>query len=106
KIQKARVIYMGKRVLQKSLKQNFSWTLVGNVVVSITQFGILITFTKLGNPTVVGQYTIALAICSPIFIFLNFKLRSAQATDKKNEYVFSEYYSLRTITNIVAIIIL
>src|SRR5699024_11590937 len=87
---------------KKSLKQNFLWTFVGNSILSLTQFGILIVLAKVGTPTVVGEYSLALAISSPIFIFFNLKLRSAQATDKNNEYSFSDYYSLRTIANIFA----
>src|SRR5699024_7773075 len=89
-----------------SLKVNFSWTLLGNIIYSVSQFGILIVLAKLGDPKVVGQYTLGLAICSPLFLFSSLKLRSIQATDRKDEYTFNEYYNLRVKTSILVLIII
>ncbi|WP_183163880.1 oligosaccharide flippase family protein [Alteribacter keqinensis] len=87
------------------LKRNFSWALIGNVTLALSQFIILIIFTKLGGPIAVGQYTLALAICAPIFLFLSFKLRAAISTDKKNEFDYNEYSLIRRLGNIVGVIL-
>jgi len=43
-----------------SLRWNFSWTFVGNVIYSGCQWCMLVVLAKLGNPTIVGQYGLAL----------------------------------------------
>ena len=97
---------MSKKKIIPSLKANFSWTLFGNVLYSSSQFGILIVLAKIGSPEIVGQFTLALALSSPIFLFFNFKLRAVQATDQSNQYTFNEYYNLRLITSVIVIVIL
>jgi len=37
------------------------------VIYSGCQWGTLVLLAKLGNPTMVGQYSLALAIATPIF---------------------------------------
>jgi hypothetical protein len=39
----------------RSLRLNFSWTIVGNVVYAGTQWGILVLLARLGTPEAVGQ---------------------------------------------------
>ena len=45
-----------------SLRTNFSWMIVGNVVYAGCQWGMLSMMAKLGTPTMVGQFVLALAI--------------------------------------------
>lgn len=87
--------------MQKSqpltLRRNFSWTFVGNFIYAACQWGMLVVLAKLGNPETVGKFTLGLAITSPIFMFTNLQLRTVQATDAKQQYLFSDYLGLRLI---------
>jgi hypothetical protein len=47
-----------------SLRKNFSWTFVGNVVYAACQWGILVALAKLGTPEMVGQFTLGLAVAA------------------------------------------
>lgn len=85
-----------------SLRRNFSWTLVGNVVYAGAQWGTLIVLAKLGSPEVVGQFALGLAVTAPVFMFTNLHLRVALATDARDEYEFSDYVGLRVIATAVA----
>ncbi|WP_430790435.1 oligosaccharide flippase family protein [Virgibacillus flavescens] len=82
-----------------SLRKNFSWTIVGNLVAAICKWGILVVLAKFSSPKLLGQFTLAYAIAAPIFMFMNLQLRAIQATDVKNQYKFSDYFKLRTISN-------
>lgn len=86
-----------------SLKRNFSWTFVGNVIYAASQWGILTSLAKLGTPTAVGQYALGLAITAPIFMLFNLQLRAVQATDAKDTYEFGHYFGLRVVTSLIAI---
>ena len=86
-----------------SLKHNFSWTFVGNVIYATSQWGILTSLAKLGTPATVGQYALGLAITAPIFMLFNLQLRAVQATDAKDTYEFGHYFGLRLVTSLIAI---
>ncbi len=81
-----------------SMRANFSWTMAGNVVYAICQWGIFVVLAKLGTPDMVGQISLAFAITAPISLFTDLKLRSIQATDSKKEYLFGDYLATRIIT--------
>ncbi|MGI8856402.1 MAG: hypothetical protein ACR2JW_11675, partial [Thermomicrobiales bacterium] len=52
----------------RSLRANFSWTFVGNVVYAACQWGMLVVLAKLGSPEVVGQFALGLAITAPVIM--------------------------------------
>ena len=85
-----------------SLKRNFSWTILGNLVYAGSQWGILVALTKLGSPVMVGQFTLGLAMTAPIFMLTNLQLRQVQATDAKSLYRFQDYLGLRLLCTLVA----
>lgn len=89
-----------------SLRVNFSWVLIGNTVYTMCQGGMLIVLAKLTSPEMVGEFALALAITAPVFLFLNLHLRYIQATDARQEYAFGHYLALRTLTSILAIILI
>jgi O-antigen/teichoic acid export membrane protein len=86
----------------RSLRLNFSWTLVGNVVYAGTQWGILVLLARLGSRETVGQFSLGLAITAPIMLFASLQLRVVQATDARGEFQFRDYVGLRMLTTIVA----
>src|ERR1035437_3905874 len=86
----------------RSLRLNFSWTLVGNVVYAGTQWGILVLLARLGNPEAVGQFSLGLAITAPIMLFASLSLRAVQATDARFQFQFRDYAGLRILMTIMA----
>jgi len=89
-----------------SLRANFSWTLVGNVVYAACQWGTLVVLAKLGTVQMVGQYALGLAVVSPVIVLSMLCLRAVQATDTRREYAFSDYLGLRVVTTGIALAII
>ncbi len=89
-----------------SLRQNFSWTMLGNVTYAACQWGMLISLAKIGTPEMVGQFALGLAITAPIILFSNLQLRGVQATDACREYRFGNYLALRLATTFLAAVII
>jgi O-antigen/teichoic acid export membrane protein len=87
-----------------TLRANFSWTFVGNAVNAGSWFAMTIVLAKLGSPEHVGQFALGLAIAAPVFMFATLRLRDVQATDAKQEYVFGDYFALRIITTVLALL--
>lgn len=85
-----------------SLRLNFSWTLLGNVVSSICQWGMLVMLAKLGTPEKVGRLALGYAITAPVMMFANLHLRTILTTDTKGEHPFANYLGLRTMTTALA----
>lgn len=89
-----------------SLRVNFSWTFVGNVVYAGCQWGMLMVLAKLGSPEMVGQFALGLAVTAPIMMLTNLQLRAVQATDARKEYQFGDYLGLRLISTVLALLII
>ncbi len=86
------------------LRKNIIWMIIGNTVYAGSQWLLLVIMAKLTNTLVVGQYAMSLAITAPVFSFSNLQLRGIQATDVNNRYDFSEYFSLRFVSSVVALL--
>jgi O-antigen/teichoic acid export membrane protein len=89
-----------------TLRRNFSWSFIGNVVYAACQWGMLVVLSKIGSPEIVGQFTLGLAITAPVLIFTNLQLREIQATDAKQQYVFSDYLGLRLLSTGLALLVI
>jgi O-antigen/teichoic acid export membrane protein len=63
----------------------------------------LVVLAKLGNPEMVGTFTLGLAVTAPVMMFSNLQLRDIQTTDAKNHYLFNDYLGLRLITTGLAL---
>ncbi len=89
-----------------SLRRNFSWTLVGNIIYAGCQWAMLMLIAKIGNPEMVGRFALGLAITAPIIMFSNLDLRVVQATDAREDYTFRSYLALRVITTSLATLVI
>lgn len=89
-----------------TLRHNFSWTFVGNVVYAGSQWGILVVLAKLGSPEMVGQFTLGLAVTAPVIMLTNLELRAVQATDARYQYHFGDYLGLRLILTGLALLLI
>jgi O-antigen/teichoic acid export membrane protein len=87
-----------------TLRQNFSWTFVGNIIYAASQWGMLVVLAKLGSPEMVGQFTLGLAVTAPIILFANLQLRQIQTTDVDRKYQFGDYLGLRLICTGLALL--
>jgi O-antigen/teichoic acid export membrane protein len=89
-----------------SLRRNFSWTIAGNLVYTGCQWAMLVALAQLGNPEMVGQYALGLALTAPVVLFLNLQLRMVQATDAKRLYQFGDYLGLRLLTALLSLFVI
>jgi O-antigen/teichoic acid export membrane protein len=87
-----------------SLRANFTWTFVGNLVYSACQWGMLAVLAKLGSAEMVGQFSLGLAVTAPVIMLTNLQLRTVQATDAQGEYAFDSYLGLRLVMTALALV--
>jgi O-antigen/teichoic acid export membrane protein len=87
-----------------SLRSNFMWTLGGNAIYSASQWGMLSILAKRGSPAIVGVFALGLAVSAPVFMFCNLQLRSVQATDAQKKYQFADFFLLRSMCTLAALL--
>jgi len=90
---------------QSSLRADFSWTFVGNVVYAAGQFAMLTLLTKLLRPESVGQYALGLALIYPLMMLTNMQLRSVMNSAGTQRAEFGNFLSLRLLMTTVALAI-
>lgn len=90
----------------RSLRRNISWAVAGNIIYSGCQWGILVVLAKLGSPTLVGVFGLALAITAPVMMFASLQLRAVQATDASGRYEFRDYLGLRLVATALALLVI
>ena len=83
---------------------NSAWSVAGSTFYAFCQWMLLVAFAKIGNPHLVGQFAIGLAVCAPLFLFANLQIRAIQSTDIGGEYSFGEYLGLRLLTTATALV--
>jgi O-antigen/teichoic acid export membrane protein len=89
----------------RSLSVNFGWALVGTVCYAASQWLFLVILAKRVSPSVVGEFSLGLAVANPIIMFSNLQLRGIQATDARNRFTFPEYFQLRSLSTVGALLV-
>lgn len=89
-----------------SLRANFSWVFVGNLIYAASQWGMLVSLAKLGSTEMVGQFALGLAVTAPIMMFVGLKMRDVLATDARQEYSFGDYLGIRLLTSALAMLLI
>src|SRR5215472_10769351 len=89
-----------------SLRSNFAWAVTGNTIYAICQWGMVVALAKFGSTLMVGQFSLGLAIVTPVLMLSNVDLRAVQATDARRQYRFAEYLWLRLKLTLAALAVI
>lgn len=80
------------------------WLTLALAFRSLGQAGLLIVFARFGSPETLGNYSLALAVTAPIFVFCEFGLRTVYLTHRGNQ-PFSAYLRVRLVTLALAMVL-
>jgi O-antigen/teichoic acid export membrane protein len=89
-----------------SLRSNFAWAVAGNAVYAVCQWGMIVALAKFGSSLMIGQFSLGLAIVTPVLMLSNFDLRAVQATDARRLYRFGEYLRLRLLATLAGLAVI
>ena len=78
-----------------NLGRSVAWGSIGAGVLGLAQWILIVGIANIGDEVDVGQFTLALAVTAPIFLFANMNLIVVQAADARNEWAFGQYLSVR-----------
>jgi O-antigen/teichoic acid export membrane protein len=95
---------LAKNILKNksgSLKFNVGSMFVSNLIFAVCSWAQLSIISKDGNEFYLGQYTLVLAIITPLFLFSKMQLRSLIVTDKDKGEDLQIYFSFRILSIIL-----
>jgi O-antigen/teichoic acid export membrane protein len=95
-----------KNIKPLSLRVNFSWALLGNLIYNACLWGILSAFNKIEGPGPTGLFILGFTIAIPITQFCALQLRGVYISDVRNDYSFRDYLGARTIWNLIALFVI
>jgi O-antigen/teichoic acid export membrane protein len=101
----ATTISVRQHVRRPSLRADFSWMLLGNVIYAGGQFAMLVLLTKLVSPELVGQYALGLAIVYPVMMLTNLQLRAVITSEGRRDTHFGHYLTLRLLMTSLGLVI-
>ncbi len=87
-----------------SLKKNFSFALIGNLVYAACQYLILLIFIKVFPTEDVGMFIYAGAFTTPLMMALDMQLRNFYITDPSTHLKLNDYLSFRSFFNLIGVL--
>lgn len=89
-----------------SLKQNIAWNSVGSMIRLGCNYLITIAVVRLSSGfDAAGTLSLAMSVSNLVSPFADFRLRTVQVTDVRNEHSAGEYVALRLMTSILAFVV-
>ncbi|MER8576097.1 hypothetical protein NKH19_28595 [Mesorhizobium sp. M1338] len=99
---KEKHIAIGRNRDELGLAYNLSYSVAGQLWYVLTQMCVLSALARFKGPEAVGEFGLAMAITTPVFMLANMGIRTGQATDVHGFFSFSEYAGLVLLTAAIA----
>ena len=88
------------------MRRGFSWLALGNIVNAACAWGRVALLARLGNAEMIGQLTLALAVCNPIGSLADLGLSGSLISDANRQYRLRDYLGLRLLTCGLAMLVI
>ena len=95
-----------RRQEDQSLGRGFSWLALGNIINAACAWGRVALLARLGNAEMIGQLTLALAVCNPIGSLADLGLSGSLISDADRQYRLRDYLGLRLSTCGLALLVI
>ncbi|RKR91335.1 O-antigen/teichoic acid export membrane protein [Micromonospora pisi] len=82
-----------------------TWSLLGILVAALAQWLVIVVLARYGNPAMIGQYALGLAVAAPVTLVAGLALRTVQVTDAHSRFSFDDYLRLRLLGMTVATVV-
>jgi O-antigen/teichoic acid export membrane protein len=82
----------------QAVRRGFSWLAAGNLVNAACAWGRVALLARMGNAEMIGQLTLAFAVCNPIDALADLGLSGSLVSDADGRYRVRDYIGLRALT--------
>lgn len=89
--------------VRKSLRRQFSWTLPANAIFGACSLLLLVVLNKFGSTAIAGDFSLAMAITAPVFMFARLKFSTVLASDMRKKVHLADYIKLRAAMVVAAV---
>lgn len=86
----------------RTAARSSAWLATGNVIYGVSQFVLVGALARTQDAGVVGAFTLAMAIVTPVFLLADMNLRVAVATDPMRKTPDTDYRGVRERTAVLA----
>ena len=90
----------------QAVRRGFSWLALGNIVNAACAWGRVALLARWGNAEMIGQLTLALAVCNPIGTLADLGLSGSLISDVNRQYRLRDYFGLRLWTCVLAMLVI
>ncbi len=87
------------------LRKSIAWMLAGRIVYATCMWLLVVAIARLGSTEMLGEYSFAIALTSPIIMFCRFNLRVFMVTDASGQFADGDYLATRISTSVLAVAI-
>ena len=81
-----------------SFRSSLVWGVIGSVAFGLSQWLLIVILARTGTATLVGQFSLALAVVAPVQMIANMQLSNVLATDAGSRFSFGTYLGARWIS--------
>ena len=89
-----------------SFRKNFLWIFGGTGFFNACQWFSMVAMARICQPEQVGQFSLAVALCSPIILMSGMNLRMAIVSDFSADYKFIHYLRLRIFSGVISVLLI
>jgi O-antigen/teichoic acid export membrane protein/SAM-dependent methyltransferase len=94
------------RVATSGLSRNAAWMFIGQTGTALGFWALMVILARVGGAELLGQFSLATAVVTPIILFSNLGLRQIQAADATGRFAFAEYRAVRVGTTGAALFVI
>lgn len=87
-----------------NLLSNAIYLVFANIIMALSQWGLLFVLVRTGGVQAVGDFSLVLAIVTPVFLFFQLGGRQAYVTDYHNKTPFAVYWQTRVQSGVLAVL--
>ncbi|AYL98427.1 lipopolysaccharide biosynthesis protein [Mucilaginibacter celer] len=85
------------RLLKKANAKSYSYSFLGNLFSSVSQWVVLMLISKLYGTAQMGSYSLAMAWILPFYAFFSLQIRNIHVADQTDTYGFNVFFMVRVV---------
>ncbi len=87
------------------LRRGIAWMLAGRIFYAVCMWLLVVAIARLGSTQMLGEYSFAIALTSPIVMLCRMNLRVFIVTDASGQFADADYLATRISTSVLAVLI-
>jgi O-antigen/teichoic acid export membrane protein len=92
------------RLLKRGNAKSYSYSFLGNLFASASQWVVLMLISKLYGTAQMGSYSLAMAWILPFYAFFSLQIRNIHVADQTDTYGFNMFFMVRVVCSLAFLI--